>query len=108
MKESYLYIIGVEDKSQLKIGFSNNPEKRLKTLSTARPDTLILHFKSEPVATSRVRMIEKIIHHKLSCKIKREWYSMNYEDIVTKIKFCIMTYDNSDAALLYRHGALRY
>ena len=108
MKESYLYIIGVEDKSQIKIGFSNNPEKRLKTLSTARADTLILHFKSDPIPTSRIRMLETIVHRKLSGKIKREWYSTDYDEVVRRINFTTMSYDNENAARLYKYGALRY
>lgn len=108
MKESYLYIIGVEDKSQLKIGFSNNPEKRLKTLSTARPDTLVLHYKSDPVPTSRIKMLEKIVHKRISGKIKREWYSTPFDDVVLEIKFALIQHDNDDSELLYKHKALRY
>src|SRR5690606_41006506 len=53
-----LYIIGPVSGPQ-KIGFSKNPQKRLKSLQTAHPQQLILHYTKEVPERSEERRVGK-------------------------------------------------
>jgi len=74
----FVYFIQSGKKGAIKIGKSNDPEDRLKTLQTGSPKTLYLiasiHCKSEQEAYT----LEKKIHNKL-CKqrLNGEWFRPN-------------------------------
>ena len=65
-----IYVIYNEANKHIKIGFSNNPEKRLKNLQTANSSKLILLHKQEGELNE-----EKVIHNELKdhCLVG-EWY----------------------------------
>ncbi len=71
-----VYLIYSQNNHQLKIGYSKNPEKRLKQLSTSTSDTLyILKLLNGD------KYCEKSLHYKFRhyC-INREWFS--YQQII--------------------------
>lgn len=70
-----IYFIVDTDKNEVKIGFSENPEKRLKQLSTATSSKLIL------VATiNGTRKTESDYHrHFARYKKRREWFELSPE-----------------------------
>ena len=67
-----IYLIHNTNNNTLKIGKSDNPEKRLKQLLTATPDNLNLLFIIEGEDDHKYKKIYKEFY------IKREWY--NYAD----------------------------
>jgi len=73
MEISYLYIIS--NGTDLKIGVSKNPQKRLKQLQTGSADKLEF-FELYPLSSKRVYSLEKECHQKLQTNyIKRgEWF----------------------------------
>ena len=89
---SYIYVICENDKSPVKIGFSNNPEKRLKQLQTGHPNILTLHYKEE-IDSSNVKILEKIIHKENKHhNVSGEWFNLSPQDAVLEIKHALIRY----------------
>lgn len=68
-----LYLIVNESKTKCKIGFSKDPEKRLKALQTGNPEKL------EVLATYPAGRIEEIKYHRMFAylKLNGEWFSFS-------------------------------
>lgn len=100
MNISYLYVIGAENEAPIKIGFSKNPEKRLKALQTGYPKALYLHTKQE-FETNKIRVIEKMIHKELShLRSKGEWFDMTPEDAVLHVEHMRIMYEDTSINVL--------
>lgn len=77
---SFIYIIREEGKGRLKIGISNNPEKRLKTLQTGSAEDLTLLYTS--LVCSNSLEIETNVHeHFKEYLVRGEWFSSDLEPI---------------------------
>jgi hypothetical protein len=63
--ETYIYIID-DGENNVKIGKSNNPFKRVKTLQTGNPKSLEI-VATFSVSKEKVFTVEKKCHHKLIC-----------------------------------------
>jgi hypothetical protein len=77
-----IYIIS--DGTNIKVGFSKHPEKRLKQLATGHPTNLVLVY-SKPC--QKAREVEKRLHTMLNrfrCKRKSEWFKMRAEEWLIK------------------------
>jgi hypothetical protein len=82
----YLYAIGTMENKQ-KIGFSKNPENRLKTLQTGNSEPLYLHYKFE-INESTARKFEMHVHKDLSYKrIKGEWFDMSVQEAIDQMTY---------------------
>lgn len=93
MDQHYIYVICANTESNLvKIGFSAQPEKRLKQLQTGQGIALVL-FHKEEVPTESVRALERLIHKELRHKKSLgEWFSISPDDAVLEIKHALMRY----------------
>jgi len=92
---NYIYVIGPENENGfMKIGFSQDPKKRLSSLQTGNIENLkIYHI--EEVADERVRLVEKAIHREISHhREKGEWFRLSSEDAIAEVKFGIIRYGN--------------
>ncbi len=70
----YIYFIKEVESGRVKIGFSNSPEKRLKSLQTANPNRLMI---VNIVRVSDTRKCETDIKSQLKVyQIKGEWYDI--------------------------------
>lgn len=102
---SYIYVIS--NGNHYKIGFSKNPEKRVKQLQTGNSHKLelvyMVHFVIAPI-----RIIEKIAHRQFPNKIFGEWYAGNIEDIKHTLNFIKIRYDNENTEVEYQQGTLNY
>ena len=69
--KTYVYLVSNQAGTEVKIGLSANPERRLRTLSTANAHPLqLLHF------VVGGRSLEKALHDKFKQHhIRNEWYS---------------------------------
>jgi len=56
----FIYAIGTDTRQ--KIGFSKNPQARLKQLQTGNAEQLVLHYCIE-VQDDRTRLLEKFLHN---------------------------------------------
>jgi Rha family phage regulatory protein len=84
-KRQYVYIIGNEDNSYIKIGVSADVEKRLKQLQTGSWTNLFLIYKS--MVCSNAFDIEKNIHNKISSeKVRGEWFEIEVSEAIKLIE----------------------
>lgn len=89
---NYIYIIGPKE-PPYKIGYSQTPEKRLKSLQTGHPNKLYLHYVKE-VSDANVQIIEKQIHKIINYKkTKGEWFDILLEDAISQVNFSVIRYD---------------
>lgn len=80
----YMYIIA-DQNNYIKVGISNNPNRRIKQLQTGHPSKLELVF-TEKFECSRNQLlkIEELVHKKISYKYKQasgEWFEASLEQI---------------------------
>ena len=95
MNSSYIYVIGDTSKPY-KIGFTKNPDKRLKSLQTGNPRKLSMLYK-EKINENEIKYIEKQIHKELKRKqISGEWFDISLEDAILEIKYARIKYSKVD------------
>lgn len=95
----YIYAIGTETRQ--KIGFSKNPQARLKQLQTGNAEQLVLHHYIE-VQDDRTRLLERFLHKDIGYKkLKGEWFNMTRQEAVDYLTFVEITWVN-DELLEYR------
>lgn len=94
----FIYVIGNNENRQ-KIGFTNNPLRRLKTLQTGNPDKLYLHHFVE-IPDEKKRIFERKIHSEISYKrITGEWFNISAEDAKLALDHAVIRW--LDDPLLY-------
>lgn len=105
--KNYIYIIceKADETKPLKIGFSADPDKRLRQLQTGQSSSLML-FHKEEVPTEQVKALEKVIHRLLRHKkVRGEWFNISPEDAVAEIKHALIRYgDIPNLAERLRNG----
>lgn len=78
--------------SPYKIGFTKDPDKRLRTLQTGNPKKLQIHYK-EMIGENEVKYIEKQIHKELKRKqVSGEWFNVSLDDAISEVKYAVMRY----------------
>jgi hypothetical protein len=72
----YLYVIHDTSNNHCKIGFSAEPEKRLRTLQTGNSTSLVLYH-TVVVPDTRVKAFEKQMHKEINhYKVRGEWFKI--------------------------------
>lgn len=95
----FIYVIGTETRQ--KIGFSKNPQARLKQLQTGNAEQIDLHHYIQ-VPDNRTRLIEKFLHKDVGYKkLKGEWFNMTKKEAIDYLTFVEITWAN-DELLEYR------
>lgn len=93
----FIYIIGSNEASAIgpyKIGFSKNPETRLRSLQTGNSDKLKVLY-TENIDKTRVRFIESQIHTNLKHRqIKGEWFNISLESAILEVKYANIRYSH--------------
>lgn len=90
----YLYVIIDSNQQHCKIGFSKNPEKRLKTLQTGNSSKLILIHTVE-VPVTRVKDFETQIHNELRVyQTKGEWFKVTPDFAKNMLDWLIIRYED--------------
>lgn len=89
----FLYVICEgKDAQSVKIGFSVDPDKRVRQLQTGHASPLVVFYKEE-IEAEKVRPLERIVHRLLSHRRQKgEWFSLNPADAVLEIKHAVMRY----------------
>lgn len=75
-----LYIVATSERGPVKIGISNNPNRRLRTFNTASPDPVSLHA---VMTLDDARSIEQQAHAALKLAGKHrhnEWFNVSVDD----------------------------
>lgn len=92
MEKSYIYIISSTN-GRIKIGYSKNPLKRLKSLQTGNDCKLTLEYMQE-VSLNKVKLIEQKVHNSMRYLRKSgEWFEMDLETAKAEIIIAAMHYD---------------
>ena len=73
MKGTNIYFIGNVEKGEVKIGRSNNPQKRLAELQTANSQNLVLYGVIDNVTPELENTLHKILS---SIRLKGEWFKL--------------------------------
>lgn len=83
MTKSYVYLIQEENKwgnTRLKLGKGNNPTKRLRTLQTGNPNSLILLGTIECESSEKAHELEGELHKRFKEERGRgEWFNFTNE-----------------------------
>jgi hypothetical protein len=95
----FIYAIGTGTRQ--KIGFSKDPQARLKQLQTGNAEQLDLHHFIE-VPEDRVKLLERFLHKDIKYKqIKNEWFGMTSQEVIDYLTFAEITWVN-DPLLKYK------
>lgn len=88
---SFLYIISASEQGPVKLGFSQDPAKRVKQLQTGSRETLKL-FHTEEVDDARVKIAERALHRLVGHhRISGEWFNIPVEDAISEVVFIRIT-----------------
>ncbi len=91
MIKTYLYVIASSVEGPCKIGYSVQPEKRVRQLQTGHAQTLKLHY-SELVPQHEARRIEKQIHTTIGyLRSRGEWFNITVNDAIAEVQFGLMS-----------------
>jgi len=82
----YVYLIKSDESGYYKIGYSANPNNRIKQLQTGSADRLRIVHLYESV---RARKVEKSLHYAFShARINNEWFELPLEDELKFLDLC--------------------
>ena len=91
MTHSYIYVIGGLE-PPFKVGISENPQKRLKSLQTGHPYPLQIHSLTETCVT-KTKLLETVIHRNLKhLRTNGEWFDVPVKDLILEVQYVIMRY----------------
>ena len=109
----FIYIIQDKINNTIKIGISQNPNKRLKQLQTGSPNPLELIYTEECGYGGRKRtlQLEKLIHKDIKgkgLKQRGEWFTLNestsIQEIINTVMWIRIRYEQDD--LYFKYGRL--
>ena len=93
----WIYVLGHEDGPQ-KVGFSNDPDTRARTLKVAGRPHFIVHYRHE-VPPHDVRFIEQLAHHLLEDKaLGREWFDVTPDEAARAVASAVERYAAGERA----------
>lgn len=85
----YVYLIkaGHKKTDPVKIGYSKDPEDRLKSLQTGNPIKLQLYMKIKCNDEAHARRLERTLHEMLGTQnLRNEWFRLKYTQIPTLLE----------------------
>lgn len=78
----FVYLMNDLVNGAYKIGISNSPEYRERTLQSEKPDIKLIHSKQFP-KRSIAEVFEKVLHeHFRNKRIRGEWFQLSNDDII--------------------------
>jgi predicted GIY-YIG superfamily endonuclease len=87
----YVYAMGPENSSTVKIGFTNNLETRRKTIQTGHPEKIVIHHFIELDTEKKMRQIEKKLHETLRhLRNRGEWFNISPENAKLELDYAII------------------
>lgn len=90
--ESFVYVIAAGPDGPVKVGFSGDPERRLRQLQTGHPERLRIYHRQtfDPV---RAPLMEKLIHRLMApSRCQGEWFRYSVEDAIAEVEFSLIRY----------------
>lgn len=104
-----IYIIG-ENEKRLKIGISEDCQKRLRELQTGNPNQLSLFWISEDLNKENAFVIEQLFHKKNAFRgIKGEWFDIELEIAKAELLLAVNSLgDTENIKHKFKQGFLKY
>lgn len=91
---TYIYVIAARLEGPVKIGFSANPERRLRQLQTGHAEALILHH-TQAFEPKRAKLIERIIHKTIKhLRCHGEWFNIDVRTAIAEVTFALIRYED--------------
>lgn len=89
----FIYIIASSPET-VKIGYSADPERRLRQLQTGHERRLSL-VHQEAVDSDRAPILEKLIHaaNRHNC-LHGEWFRLDHKQAIAEVQFAIIRYED--------------
>ena len=92
--KSFLYVVGNSVSGPVKLGFSNDPPKRLKQLQTGHAEKLELYYQHE---VNDGRLYEGLLHKTFNHNRRiGEWFDLTVDEAIAYIQFILIEYGPSD------------
>lgn len=102
----FIYIISSSSNGPVKIGISDDPDRRLRQLQTGHPTLLAIHHREPVEKPTHARMLERFIHDTLSPKrMIGEWFNIGTQDAIGEVRFATIRWE-SDPLLESRYRRL--
>ena len=106
MKKLYVYLIGEIESDAIKIGYGQNPDKRVIELQIGNPRELRLFHSFE---TNCAESVEAFVQRKFSKNnIRGEWYNADINKIIDSINEGIILANNGKLPNFSKNAYLRY
>jgi hypothetical protein len=98
--ESFVYVIAAGAEGPVKVGFSADPDRRLRQLQTGHPERLEI-FHRQGFDAALAPLMEKLVHKLMAPKRRQgEWFAYTVEDAIAGVEFSLIRYGE--------HSNLRY
>ena len=86
----FLYIVCDSSESVVKIGYSSDPQTRLRSLQTGYPLPLRVYH-TVSVAEDRARQLERKVHHELGIyRTRGEWFCVSAVRARELLDYCVI------------------
>jgi hypothetical protein len=90
----YLYAILDEQTGYVKLGYSVNPDQRLRELQTANSGALRVIHRAR-IREDRARLVEQRLHHDLNHhRVRGEWFDLTESKARGMIDYAIIRYED--------------
>jgi hypothetical protein len=88
----FIYVIGPKDHGPIKIGFTKELHRRLKSIQTGHPEPLYIHHYVE-VPENQTRLIEGIIHKENKFhRTSGEWFNLSIDQGILEVNHAVIRY----------------
>lgn len=88
----HIYVIAAHKEGPVKIGFSADPEERLKQLQTGHPEPLTLYY-SLSFEKKQAKLMERIIHKTIKLhRTHGEWFDISVDSAIAEVDFALIRY----------------
>lgn len=92
--ETYIYVIAADESGPVKIGYSNDPSRRLKELQTGYPKPLSLWHQQE-FDQDQGKLMEQLIHKTLRLhRSHGEWFKLSVQQAIAEVEFHVIRYSD--------------
>jgi hypothetical protein len=92
----------------VKIGISDDPDRRLRQLQTGYPRELVINHREPVEHAHQARMFERFIHDQLGhCRLTGEWFSLDVEAAIAEVQFAIIRWAGDPMLEKQYRGRLR-
>jgi Meiotically up-regulated gene 113 len=100
MSHSSLYVISADPAGPVKLGFSEQPERRVLQLQTGHAYRLQIYH-CEPVPATEVRRLESALHNDLRLhRLHGEWFDLSVADAIRHVQLALIEHATTELSAL--------